>query len=62
MTVPLNINRVVAKYLGIMTSEVLPTSSFHYKAKKKNTKLSVPKMMLSGINTSFPVRAILKNV
>ena len=62
MTLPLNIKRVIAKYLGIMTSEVLPTSSFRYKAKEKSKKLSVPKMKLSRINTRFPVQAILKNV
>ena len=47
-----------AKYLGIMTLKVLPTSCSRYNSKEDSEKFPILKMKLNRINASVPVQVL----
>ena len=48
------ITNYIAKCLGIVTLNVLPTSCSRYNSEEKSPKFAIPKMKPNRINASFP--------
>ena len=59
-----NINRVTiygAKYLGMATLKVLPTTCFRYNSEEISLRFPIPMMKLKKIDMSFTVQVLQQN-